>query len=319
MQNPTVRGKRGGHGPLKTTAGVVIALVVVAIVAGWYYYSRDDSAYFAARKGLLVRTKTIPDRIDSVFSRSWLTLTSNSGMQVECGLLAPRVISQRLPAIVLLGGKATGKYAIDYVPNIGGVIIVAVDYPYEPRPSYTLREFLADVPEMRQALLDMVPSVMLVIDYLARRSDVDSSRIVVLGYSFGAPFVPCILAHDRRPALAAMVYGGGDMFSLIEHNVRRYENAAVSKFIGLIGGFLLHPLEPLRYAERISPIPFIMINGTDDELIPRKNVELVYEQAKQPKKIVWLGSGHVRPDKVELTKQIMTTLEQELRRLNILE
>lgn len=310
--------RSGRHAALKAIAGATIVLVSAVVLAGWYFYVRDYGPSFAERKGQLANIRTTPDRPDSVFARSWLTLTSSSGMQVDCGVLKPLAIPFRLPAIVLLGGKATGKYAIDYVPPLSGLIIVAVDYPYEPRPSYTLAEFLSDVPAIRQALLDMIPSVQLVIDYLVQQDDVDPSRIVVLGYSFGAPFVPCILAYDRRPAAAAMVFGGGEMFSLIEHNVRRYENATVSKFVGLISGFLLRPLEPLRYADRISPIPFIMINGTNDEMIPRRNVDLVYKAAKDPKEIVWLESGHVRPDEVELTRQIMATLEQELHRLNIL-
>ncbi len=318
QENPMKTEKTGRWRLLKSLSGVGV-FILALLLAGWYFYVKDYAPYFVERKGRLVGTKIVSGRIDSVLSRSWLTLTSSSGMRVECGMLKPRTISGRLPAIVLLGGKATGKYAIDYVPDIAGVIVVAVDYPYEPRRSYTVTGFLADVPEMRHALLDMVPSVMLVIDYLDGQPDVDSSRIVVLGYSFGAPFVPCILAHDRRPAMAAMVFGGGEMFSLIEHNVRRYENSAVSKFVGLIGGFLLRPLEPLRYAEKISPIPFIMVNGTADEMIPRRNAELVYERAKEPKKLIWLESGHVRPDKVELTKQILRTLQRELRRLKILE
>ena len=163
----------------------------------------------------------------------------------------------------------------------------------------------------------MVPSVMLLTDYLVQRPDVDSTKIVVLGYSFGAPFVPCILAHDKRSAVAAMVFGGGEMYSLIEHNVRRYEGSVASKFVGVIGGFLLHPLEPLRYADKISPVPLLMINGTDDEMIPRKNVELVFEKALEPKKLIWLRSGHVHPKKEELTRAIVETLRVELGTLGI--
>ncbi len=318
MQEPGAGEKKRRHTRLKILMYAAMAFAAAAVVGIWEYYTKDYSSYFAQRKGILVSTRTASDRGDSVFTRSWLTLTSSSGMKVDCGVLKPRGQSGRLPAIVLLGGKATGKYAINYVPDIAGVVIIAVDYPYEPRPSYTMTEFLHDMPAIRQALMDMIPSVMLVIDYLVRQPDVDSSRIVVLGYSFGAPFVPCIAANDRRPAAVAMVFGGGEMYSLIEHNVRRYESAAVSKFVGMLAGFLLRPLEPLRYAGRISPIPLIMINGSEDELIPQRNVELVYEQAKEPKKIIWLTAGHVRPDKAELTRQILITLEQELYTLKIL-
>jgi dienelactone hydrolase len=295
-----------------------VSVVVLLFFLLRQYYTKDHSESFISEKGVLTNVSIQRASEDSQREKVWLTLKSTTGLVVECGIVLPRSSGKPLPAIILLGGKATGKYAIDYVPELGDVIVVAVDYPYEPRESYTITEFIGDVPAIRSALMAMVPSVMLLTDYLAQRPDVDSTRMVVLGYSFGAPFVPCILATDRRPAVAAMVFGGGEMYSLIEHNVRRYEGSVASKFVGLLGGFLLWPLEPLRYAEKISPVPLIMINGTDDEMIPRKNVELVYKQALEPKKLIWLRSSHVRPDNVDLTNQIVATLDQELRRLGIL-
>jgi len=297
---------------------IAVIIVVLLFFLLWQYQSRDHSNTFISEKGSLVDVRIRPATGDSLREKSWLTLKSNAGLVVECGMLLPRPLRKPLPAIILLGGKATGKYAIDYVPELGDVIVVAVDYPYEPRESYTLAEFIRDVPAIRSALMAMVPSVMLLTDYLVQRPDVDSTRIVVLGYSFGAPFVPCVLASDRRPLVAAMVFGGGELYSLIEHNVKRYEGSVASKFVGLLGGFLLWPLEPLRYADKISPVPLIMINGTDDEMIPRKNVELVFEKAQEPKKLIWLRSGHVHPKKEDLTQAIVETLRAELGALGVL-
>ncbi len=283
-----------------------------------YYYQKDYAQYFAGRKGTLVRAGAELARTDSIFVRSWVTLTNNEGFHVDCGLLTPRNQTRRVPAVILLGGKATGKYAVDYAIDIKNVIIIAPDYPFEPRQSYTVTTFLADVPAIRRALLDMVPSVMLVLDYLWRRPDVDTSRIVLLGYSFGAPFVPCIIAHDRRPAVAAMVYGAGELRSLITYNVRRYEGEVASQCVGLLGGLLLRPLEPLRYVDRVSPTPLLMINGSDDEQIPRRNVVMLFEKAKEPKNLIWLPSHHVNPANVELTRLIVATLRKELEALGIL-
>jgi hypothetical protein len=171
---------------------------------------------------------------------------------------------------------------------------------------------------VRNALLDMVPSAILAADYLFSRCDVDTAKLIVLGYSFGAPLVPAIVAHDRRASVAAMVYGGGELTSMIRHNVARYESWWMSEFVGRLGGLLLRPLEPMRYADKISPIPLVMINGLHDEQIPRSNTELFYQAAKEPKKLIWLPSHHVRPENEELTRQIISTLKEELRRLNIL-
>lgn len=290
----------------------------VALLCCLYLYTKDYTGYFASRKGVLSKSEMTGAGGDSVFDKSWLTLHSASGLRVDCGMLVPREKGRRYPAIVLLGGKATGKYAIDYAIGIEDVIIIAPDYPYNPKEQYTIVEFLGDVPEMRTALLDMVPSVMLLTDYLFTRTDVDTTKIVLLGYSFGAPLVPPIIANDRRAAVAALVYGGGDLYSLIRHNVRRYEGEARSEVVAALGTVLLHPLEPLRYIGHVSPVPLIMINGTADEQIPRANTEQLYRAAGEPKKIIWLESQHVHPRDEELTRKIIKTLEGELYGLGVL-
>jgi dienelactone hydrolase len=303
----------------KIAAAVLVVVAVGSFIAGWYFYTRDYGSYFAKRHGKLAHVDLRLTGGDTLTERSWVTLENEDGFTVDCGMLTPKEKGRRFPAIVLLGGKATGKYAVNYALGIRDVIVVAPDYPYDPRDSYTLIEFLSDVPEIRKALLDMVPAVMLVTDYLWQRNDVDTTKMVLLGYSFGAPFVPCIISHDRRAAVAAMVYGGGELRSLIRHNVRRYEGPLMSEFVGLLGGLLLRPLEPLRYVNEVAPTPLIMINGADDEQIPRQNAERVYDKAREPKRIIWLESRHVDVSDAELTKLIVTTLTEELSRLKILE
>jgi hypothetical protein len=292
---------------------------IVLACAVLYLSTKDYSEYFGERKGVLVRHDIRMADGDSLFEKSFVTLRNSTGLAVECGLLTPIQKGKRYPAVILIGGKATGKHAIDYAVDIRDVVLIAPDYPYGPRKRYALLQILADVPKIRQAMLDMVPSVMLVTDYLRGRDDVDTTKIILLGYSFGAPLVPSIIAHDRRVAVAAVVYGGGGLRSLIVHNVRRYEGPVLSHLIGILGCILLHPLEPMRYVDRISPTPLIMINGVYDEQIPRENTEMLYNKAGQPKKIIWLESRHVRPRNVELTKTIVRRLKEELVQLKMLE
>ena len=301
---------------------ILLPLVGILTLAVWYFYTHEYTEYYSERRGSLTGVREEQAEGDSLFHKYWVNLESDGGLSVACGLLAPvrspGATRERYPAIIVLGGKTTGKDAINYAFDIRNVVVVAPDYPYTPRPSYSFLEFLIDVPEMRTAALDMVPSVMLVMDYLARRPDVDTSRIVLLGYSFGAPVVPAVIAQDRRPAVAAMAYGAGDLTSLIRHNVARYRGPLESELAGRLAGLLLRPLEPLRYVDRISPTPLIMINGTQDEQIPRGNVDLLYWTARQPKKLIWLESRHVNPRNVELTIRIIRTLKGELTQLGIL-
>jgi len=318
---------------------IVLPLIAVAVIAYLYLYTQDFTEYFGERKGVLASVSVEPIGSDTFSDKSWLRLENGDGFSVLCGMLVPKERPgfpiapdsgrahggetpshsvKRYPAVILLGGKTTGKYAVEYALDIQDVILLAPDYPYEPRDSYSIIEFAADIPEIRGAIVDMIPSVMLITDYLWQRPDVDTTRIVLLGYSFGAPFVPVLVAHDRRSAVAAMVYGGGDMGSLISHNVARYEGALVSDFVGRLSGLLLRSLEPLRFVDEISPIPLLMINGTGDEQVPRENTLMLYRAARQPKKLIWLESGHVHPRNVELTRRIIQTLKSELVDLQIL-
>lgn len=292
---------------------------IILLAAFLAYVSlKNYDADFAARKGTLVSASVEPAGHTGEEQRFWLRLRGDAGLTTECGLLVPQERGIRFPAFILLGGKATGKYAIDYALGVKNVIIVAPDYPYEPRESYTALDALTDLPKIRQALYDMVPSVELVMDYLRTRKDVDTGRVVLLGYSFGAPYVPILASRDRRYAAAAMVYGGGDLQSLIRYNVRRYEGPLFSSIVGFLSGILLRPMEPLRYARDISPIPLIMINGEQDEQVPRKNTEMLFAAARQPKRIIWLPSHHVNPRDTALTRTIIRTLGRELETLHIL-
>jgi hypothetical protein len=302
---------------LKWFPATLLFLVFLVCLFILFYSFKDYTCYFRSKRDTQNSVSIQQFACDAFTRKSWLTIHADDGFTVQAGLLIPSDSSKRYPAIILLGGKATGKYAVNYALNIDNVIILALDYPYEPRGSYTFWTILWDVPKVRKALLDMVPSAILAVDYLFSRPDVDTTRLVILGYSFGAPFVPVIVAHDRRAAVAAMVYGGGELTSMIRHNVARYESWWLSEFVGRLGGALLHPLEPMKYADKISPTPLIMINGENDEQIPRYNTELFFNAAREPKKLIWLKSQHVRPDNEELTRRIIVLLKEELKRLRV--
>lgn len=139
------------------------------------------------------------------------------------------------------------------------------------------------------------------IDYVHERQEVDRKRLFVLGSSAGAAVSVYVTAHDSRvSALACLACPAqfgverGDASRLLEQ----------SRQVGIIKdpGFPASVEEwranfreasPIRWIDRISPRPLLLIHGEQDELIPLTQARELYEKAGQPKELVVLpGLGH---------------------------
>jgi fermentation-respiration switch protein FrsA (DUF1100 family) len=127
-----------------------------------------------------------------------------------------------------------------------------------------------------------------------------------------------MMAVEPRIDAGVMAYGGGDVASLVYHNVRRTEGAAFSSLIGASAWVLLRPIEPVRFAAEIAPRYALMINGSDDERIPRENVDALWSMLRDPKEQVWIESAHVHPTNVELTRTIIREMKQALGRKGLM-
>jgi fermentation-respiration switch protein FrsA (DUF1100 family) len=251
--------------------------------------------------------------------KSFLTLRSTSGLEVDCGELSPQGNGRAHPAVILLAGNASGAHAVDDALGVEDVVTLSVGYRYTPPSGAGLVDYALDVPKARRALLEVVPAVLLARDYLKTRKDVDPSRIALVGLSFGALYVPVVVAQDRGFAAAVMVDGGGGLASLLGHNLERAGVGRVSGCAGLLGARLLRPLEPLHYAQRISPVPLVMINATGDALVPRENALAFFSQAREPKSLVWLETGHVHVGDRALLRRVAETVRRALEELRVLE
>jgi fermentation-respiration switch protein FrsA (DUF1100 family) len=144
---------------------------------------------------------------------------------------------------------------------------------------------------MRQAVINTVPAVMLGVDYLLDRQDIDPNRIVFIGGSVGAFFSPAVAAADPRIDAVGLLFGGGDLQAIGEANLEWPGLIAVP--VAWVLSVLVSPVEPLKYVDRISPRPLLMLNGTDDPRIPERCSRLLHERAKDPKTIRWIPAGHV--------------------------
>jgi hypothetical protein len=281
----------------------VAAGALALCVVGAVYLTRDPTPYFLERRSHVVSVSESPSELVDDHWVHTARLTAASGLTVDVALKRPASLvageAAARPAVVLLGGHRTGRDAIKLIPHTRGTVVVALAYPYagEHRLKGVV-PILRHVPMIRTAILDTPPALMLAMDYLGGRPYVDATRVEVVGVSLGVPFVCIAGALDPRFARIWAIHGSGQLFAPLEYSMRRtipfapLRVAAAGLATVLIGG---PRLAPERWVDRIAPRPFVMINATEDERLPRRSVELLYERARQPKDIIWVPGKHVRP------------------------
>jgi len=153
-------------------------------------------------------------------------------------------------------------------------------------------------------------------DYVASRADVDPSRVVVMGYSFGGYYAGRIAARDRR-------YAAGVAFSALhwdlagfQREVKRRQEAdprstAQSTFhfrwiMGCIddGDDAIRKAAQFSLAEAAGDIagPFLIVHGADDKVVPVAAAHKMHEAIASKRKHLKIftaeegGSGHALAD-----------------------
>jgi dienelactone hydrolase len=306
---PTSRRRlRRGH----LTAITLVALLA-ALTAGCLWLGRDPEPRMLARRSGLANVVEGPAVREGNHELRDIRLRAASGLEVELTIKRPIVgvdKQTRRPLAIVLGGHRRGRKAVQFIPDAGGMIVAALSYPYAGEPRPDALEFIKDIPNIRQAFLDTPPAIMLALDYLLMQPDVDPSWIELVGVSLGGPFVTIAAALDRRISRVWVVHGSAGSYGPLEVSMRReIPVPGVRHAAAALSALIINPsLAPERWAHRVAPRPFVMVNARADERMPRKLVERLFDGAREPKKIVWLPGGHVRSNAAILKPLVDTVV-----------
>jgi len=164
-----------------------------------------------------------------------------------------------------------------------GIAVLALDAQYhgerrKPGIDSRMRALLEKgMPYLtRQMVIETVISYRRGMDYLASRSDVDTSRIGLIGGSFGAHVGFLLTSVDHRVKAAAFVAGP----------------------VGRVGVFknLPQSIVAMNFAAAVGNTPVLMQIGRNDKLNTVNEVEQLFERIPGPdKKLIWYDAGHGLP------------------------
>lgn len=268
--------------------------------------SIDSRSQFREVAGVHV---TVIDSVDldpafDAYRLADLTLASDTGLQVRLRVRSPESVSSPRPAVLLLGGYKTGRRAADLPVETGNLVVAAAEYPYTgslPRG----REWIGQTLHVRSSALETPSTLLLAARYLRQREDVDPDRVIVIGASLGVPFAVAATAVDPEIAGLALLHGGGDLRRMVSHFFQDRIPSILLGPLALGVGWAMASLEPIEYIGEIAPRPVLMINATEDELIPSESAFDLYRSAGEPKRMEWTESAHVGLSESDLLAELM--------------
>lgn len=280
----------------------------------WRSLAFDAPEEFLLQKGRLEAVDLEAAGSDSAYEAYGVVLHSDAGYSVRGHLRVPRA-DGRWPSLIVIGGINTGRMAAELFTPEEPYVILGLDYPWEGPTRLNAWQFLLRLLKIRSAMFLTPSAVMLAMDYLEAHPRVAPQPIVLVGASFGAQLITVTGALDERARAVLVIYGGGDYRALLNANLK-VKPAWLRSALAGAGGWLLDPIEPLHYVSAIAPRPVILINGLQDDRIPRRSVEAMYEAAGEPKELVWLDEGHISSRDTALLGRVLQASAAALDRLD---
>jgi hypothetical protein len=285
------------------SVGVVLGLVGMTV-----FLLRDPTSRFVKRRSSLERVVTSPETVEAGYVFTPVRLIAKSGLAVD--LVVRRAVSdsgKTLPLAVILGGHLAGRDAARMLGDTRGVVVAALSYPFRGDVRPSAATFLSQIPKIRSAFLDTPPAIMLGLDYLLQVPNVDLTRVEGIGVSLGAPFMTVAGAIDSRFTRVWAIHGSGGSYSPLELNMRKSIPFAPLRIAaaGIADVIIAGPrLDPSRWAGRIAPRTFMMVNASADERMPRAQVDELFRSAGEPKEMIWMSGGHVHGDVATITRLV---------------
>lgn len=218
---------------------------------------------------------------------------------VHCEYFQPDGAGKRPAVIVLhiLGGDFMLSRLFCRALAHEGVAALFLKMPYYgPRrqPEVRARMVSLDPHETVRGMTQAVLDVRQATAWLASRPEINSNELGILGISLGG--ITAGLAASAEPRLqnVCLILAGGDIGEVAWNSPhmkllrQRWEAGGGSKE-SLVE--LIRPVDPVTYAANVRGRRILMLNASNDEVIPPECTRSLWRALGEPE-IVWWNAGH---------------------------
>ena len=221
--------------------------------------------------------------------------------------------SHPLPVLFILGGLETGFDSVQHVSDIGDNILVGYNWPINSKLPKGI-SILTESPSIYKGIYKSPGQIAKAIEWVSNQSWSEKEKISLLGFSIGAIASPAVQHIIENRGLAnigwtVLAYGGTNIGQLVNSNPNIKPKWAKPLF-GWIIQLLFNPIDPKEHLEYISG-NFLLINGKDDEFIPKESSLLMQKLTPSPKNIILLDGKHMGVG--EKQKELLSIIIKETR------
>jgi len=221
------------------------------------------------------------------------------GLKLAGELYVPSSVNRTCPALCICHGIP----AVPYDPADRGYAALAQRFSTAGFVTLIFNFRGAGKSEGNFDIMGWSRDLQAAIDFLYKLGEVDKRRLCLMGFSGGAAVSIYVAAHDPRVSLLVACACPAD-FGLLTG--KEAVPSAIQRFrqIGLIrdkdfpssleewrNGFEI--IFPIRWIEKISPRPLLLVHGDADEVVPLEHAHRLYQKSKEPKEIAVIsGAKH---------------------------
>lgn len=258
----------------------------------------------------------------AIFTVEKLRFSGMHGERVPATLILPGG-TERPPCVLFLHGLGGDRGQAQLVATLlipQGIAVLAIDAAMHGDRAVAGVNFAdvgAELAALDGPLVQTVVDNRRAIDYIESREDIDADRIVLIGASMGGILGSIVAAVDERIDAALLLVAGGGWAAIL--NESDHPAAERLRASGMGEAEALAYVEPTHFIGHLSPRPLLMINGTEDQIIPRSSAEALYEAAGEPKQIRWYEGGHTDVPVTEVLFLVGWVAEQAAREVEATE
>jgi hypothetical protein len=293
---------------------MLLALLAMAVGAAlllaWREYRREPLPLIDAGPVALRMTeqRSYPVRTASGEERNYRDLTFEGAWEgpLRITLSVPDGRPEPLPVLVILGGLEVGRESLKYVEVHGRNVLVAIQYPRSP--SYWYEGLpITKLAQIRAAVVAIPSRTASVLAWLRTQPWADPDRINLLGYSFGAIFVPASARlagiHGIPLRSLVMAYAGTGVPELLATNAK-LRPVLLRKPAAWLAGAMIRPIEPALHLPHLRQ-EALFVNGLRDEMVPLHLARRMQALHGGRRTVIELDALHMDPKRPELTREIV--------------